>query len=125
MIGRNAHEFVLLRTLTLLSVLAFLATSSHSLFAQSGTWSATGTLNFPRIAQTATLVANGQVLVAGVDSSGNLIASAELYNPGHRQVGGHGQPGGRSVRSHSDAARQRRGSVPSVVAMPNSTHRSA
>ena len=48
----------------------------------SGTWAATGTLNLPRIGHTATLLANGQVLVAGgEDTSGHLIAAAELYNP--------------------------------------------
>jgi N-acetylneuraminic acid mutarotase len=48
----------------------------------SGTWAATGSLNFPRIGHTATLLANGQVLVAGgEDSQGNHIAAAELYNP--------------------------------------------
>lgn len=48
----------------------------------SGTWIATGTLNFPRVGHTATLLANGQVLVAsGEDSSGKLVTSAELYNP--------------------------------------------
>ena len=48
----------------------------------SGTWTATGTLNFPRVGHTATLLPNGQVLVAGgEDTSGNRIASAELYNP--------------------------------------------
>jgi N-acetylneuraminic acid mutarotase len=48
----------------------------------SGTWVATGALNLPRIGHTATLLANGQVLVAGgEDTSSHLIASAELYNP--------------------------------------------
>jgi len=48
----------------------------------SGTWAHTGSLNFPRIGHTATLLANGQVLVAGgEDSQGHLIAAAELYNP--------------------------------------------
>ena len=48
----------------------------------SGTWASTGALNTPRTAHTATLLANGQVLVAGgEDSGGTLIASAELYNP--------------------------------------------
>ena len=81
MIGRDAHKFVAIRMATL-AVLVFIASGSYSLFAQSGTWTATGTLNLPRIGHTATLLANGQVLVAaGEDTSGNLITSAELYNP--------------------------------------------
>jgi len=48
----------------------------------SGTWAHTGSLNLPRIGHSATLLANGQVLVAGgEDSQGNLVAAAELYNP--------------------------------------------
>lgn len=48
----------------------------------SGTWAHTGSLNFPRIGHSATLLANGQVLVAGgEDSQSHLIAAAELYNP--------------------------------------------
>lgn len=48
----------------------------------SGTWAHTGALNFPRIGHTATLLNNGQVLVAGgEDSQSHLIAAAELYNP--------------------------------------------
>ncbi|HWS98091.1 MAG TPA: kelch repeat-containing protein, partial [Candidatus Methylomirabilis sp.] len=72
-------RFVSVASLTI----CFVATSAVPAFAQaSGTWTATGTLNFPRVGHTATLLANGQVLVAGgEDSSGNLVASAELYNP--------------------------------------------
>jgi N-acetylneuraminic acid mutarotase len=48
----------------------------------SGTWAHTGSLNLPRLGHTATLLANGQVLVAGgEDSQSHLIAAAELYNP--------------------------------------------
>jgi len=47
-----------------------------------GHWVATGSLNFPRVGHTATLLANGEVLVAGgQDTSSNLIGAAELYNP--------------------------------------------
>lgn len=54
----------------------------HAPAQSSGTWAHTGTLNFPRIGHTATLLTNGQVLVAGgEDSQGHLIAAAELYNP--------------------------------------------
>ena len=66
-----------------LFAVSFVPTSAVPAFAQaSGTWTATGTLNFPRVPHTATLLANAQVLVAGgEDTSGNLVASAELYNP--------------------------------------------
>jgi hypothetical protein len=80
-IGRHSHGSVVVRTLAF-TVLGFIASSPLSLFAQSGTWTATGTLNIPRTGHTATLLVNGEVLVTGgEDSSKNLIASAELYNP--------------------------------------------
>lgn len=48
----------------------------------SGTWESTGSLNIPRTGHTATLLSNGEVLVVGgKDSSGNVITTAELYNP--------------------------------------------
>src|SRR5690242_550374 len=43
----------------------------------SGTWTLTGSLNVARYEHTATLLQNGQVLVAG----SIYTASAELYNP--------------------------------------------
>ena len=80
MTGRNAHKFIALRMLPLVLV-AVIASTSNPLSAQSGTWAATGTLNLPRIGHTATLLANGQVLVAGgEDAHSNRIASAELYD---------------------------------------------
>ena len=48
----------------------------------TGAWSATGSLNTARTSATATLLPNGQVLVAGgQDSNSNDLSSAELYNP--------------------------------------------
>jgi hypothetical protein len=45
-------------------------------------WTATGSLNFARGVHTATLLANGRVLVAGgVDSTQLPISSAEIYDP--------------------------------------------
>ncbi len=38
-------------------------------------------LTFSRLSHTATLLANGQVLVVGGQSAGGVIGSAELYNP--------------------------------------------
>ena len=49
---------------------------------QSGTWTATGSLNTARVQHTATLLPNGKVLVAGgAIASGLFSASAELYDP--------------------------------------------
>src|ERR1019366_9380906 len=66
-----------------LLTIGLVASTSYSLHAQnSGTWTATGTLNTPRSAHTATLLQNGQVLVTGgEDLTKNFLTSAELYNP--------------------------------------------
>ena len=46
------------------------------------TWSAAGNLASPRSDHTAALLPNGKVLiVGGVDSAGNSLATAELYDP--------------------------------------------
>jgi WD40 repeat protein len=52
----------------------------------TGTWTATGSMTTPRSGHTATLLPNGQVLVAGgegtcVNVSCPVLSSAELYNP--------------------------------------------
>ncbi len=49
----------------------------------TGTWTYTGSMATARHSHSATLLQNGQVLVAGgcCDSTGNDIAGAELYNP--------------------------------------------
>ena len=49
---------------------------------QSGTWTATGSLNTARVQHTATLLPNGKVLVAGGKiASGLFSESAEIYDP--------------------------------------------
>ncbi|HLX29936.1 MAG TPA: kelch repeat-containing protein [Casimicrobiaceae bacterium] len=48
----------------------------------TGTWSNTGSLNTPRDGFTATLLANGEVLVAGgVDNADEPLKTAEIYDP--------------------------------------------
>jgi hypothetical protein len=49
----------------------------------TGTWSATGPMNFARSFFSATLLADGRVLVAGgrTEPNGALTASAEVYDP--------------------------------------------
>ena len=49
---------------------------------QAQTWSLTGNMNATRAGgHTATLLNNGEVLVAGGDASGAVLSSAELFNP--------------------------------------------
>jgi hypothetical protein len=53
---------------------------------QSGTWTATGSLNVARFIHTATLLPNDKVLVAGsfnhsIQNPNGCISSAELYDP--------------------------------------------
>jgi hypothetical protein len=49
---------------------------------RDGSWTATGSLVTARFEHTATLLPNAKVLVAGgANVSGNLLASAELYDP--------------------------------------------
>jgi N-acetylneuraminic acid mutarotase len=56
----------------------------------AGTWTATGSLNAARSGQTATLLPNGKVLVAGGNDfangvgGGSTLASAEIYDPATR-----------------------------------------
>jgi hypothetical protein len=48
---------------------------------QAQTWSFTGNMNVARTGHTATLLNNGEVLVAGGYRGGGVYSSAELYNP--------------------------------------------
>src|SRR2546430_4665806 len=49
---------------------------------EGGTWTSTGSLNTGRFLHTATLLANGMVLVAGgLDNNFHATASTELYDP--------------------------------------------
>jgi len=66
-------------------VLVMALSALPAAYAQSGTFALTGSLNTARYNHTATLLQNGEVLVAGgVDVTNGIstaIASAELYNP--------------------------------------------
>jgi hypothetical protein len=71
--------------LVLGGVFAITLATGITAFAQSGTFTLTGSLNIARRDHTATLLQNGEVLVAGgTDVDNNFttaLASAELYNP--------------------------------------------
>ena len=83
MIRENSYRFP---NGALLAILAFIGlvmmATSAAYGGTSGTWSTTGSLNTPRFEHTATLLSNGQVLVAGgTNSTTGYLSSAELYNP--------------------------------------------
>jgi hypothetical protein len=48
----------------------------------AGFWNPTGSLHTARWGHTATLLANGKVLVVGGSDGANFVASAEVYDPG-------------------------------------------
>ncbi|HEX6795157.1 MAG TPA: kelch repeat-containing protein [Casimicrobiaceae bacterium] len=76
----------------------------------TGTWSKTASLNTPRDGFTATLLANGEVLVAGgVDGSDAPLDTAEIYDPVRRTWRYTGSFGG--ARSSHAAARLADGKV--------------
>jgi Galactose oxidase, central domain/Kelch motif len=53
----------------------------------TGTWAVTGSLNTSRSLHTTTLLSNGNVLVAGGNNHGSVIASAELFQGPLQQAG--------------------------------------
>lgn len=72
------------RTLALVLIAIAVLTIAAPLAAAgtSGTWTLSGSLSTARTNHTATLLPNGQVLVAGgSDPAGTVLSSAELFNP--------------------------------------------
>src|SRR5208337_758596 len=70
------------RLLGLSALTAGLAGFSFTSANSAGHVSATGKLSVPRFSQTATLLPNGKVLIAGgMERNGKYDASAELYDP--------------------------------------------
>ncbi len=85
MIRNKKYKFKAIRSLVFvgLSVIGLLVTITTPALA-AGTFQKTGSMNVARDGHTATLLPNGQVLVAGGNNStlaSNSLASAELYNP--------------------------------------------
>lgn len=61
-------------------VAALMVAVNVSAFAASGTWAFTGSLRNARDGQTATLLPNGNVVVAGGENNNGAIASTEVYS---------------------------------------------
>ena len=80
MICINSHQFA--KTHVLMSIAALGLVVSTAIPALAGSFSNTGSMNTARLYHTATLLANGEVLVAGGENyTDGYLDSAELYNP--------------------------------------------
>ncbi len=62
-------------------VLALLLQNIIPVYAATGEWTLTGSMNNARRAHTATLLLDGKVLISGGEGSSGTIASTEIYNP--------------------------------------------
>ncbi len=84
MIHINKYKFKAIGSLLVvgLSVVGLLVTTATPALAGNGNFSTTGSMNFARDGNTATLLQNGQVLVTGgFNFTHGDLTNAELYNP--------------------------------------------
>jgi N-acetylneuraminic acid mutarotase len=64
-----------------LFAIGLIASTAVPALGSSNTWTPTGSMTTARIGHTATLLANGEVLVAGGGNATGSLTSVELYNP--------------------------------------------
>jgi len=65
---------------TLILLAAFMISMNASAFAASGTWALAADVHTPRDGHTATLLPNGNVVVAGGENNNQALASTEVYS---------------------------------------------
>jgi len=77
------HSFRMIRTRVIVGLLAIglLSSTAVPALGSSNTWTNTGSMTTARTGHTATLLANGEVLVAGGGNASGFLPTAELYNP--------------------------------------------
>ena len=81
MISSPSDQFSKSFVLVALLGTGLVASTVPPAFAQSSTWTTTGSMSTARIKHTATLLQNGHVLAVGGVNSKGFLSSAELYHP--------------------------------------------
>ena len=83
MIHGNSHQFAKTLALVSMTAMGLITSTAIPALAAAGSFNTTRSMSTARVFHTATLIANGQALVTGGDSTvgGGTLASAELYNP--------------------------------------------
>ena len=83
MTQKSCHPLTwLIFVLWAVALASFMSVAGPAQAGTVGTWTPTGTLTIARGSHTATLLNNGQVLVAGgTGNDGKPMAICELYNP--------------------------------------------
>src|ERR1700732_4375375 len=83
MIRIEVHRSGVSRTLVLVRLFAIglIASTAIPALGSSNTWTPTGSMTTARTGHTATLLTNGEVLVAGGGNATGSLTSTELYNP--------------------------------------------
>ena len=67
--------------MTTIIVVVLVVTMNAFAFAASGTWTETASVHTPRDGHTATLLPNGNVVIAGGENNNRVMASSEVYSP--------------------------------------------
>lgn len=68
-------------SMTTTFVVVLVVTASNFAYAASGTWTKTASVHTPRDGHTATLLPNGNVVIAGGENNNQVTAASEVYSP--------------------------------------------
>lgn len=88
----NIHTILLQRITSLLFLLGSGSALVSPCVGAPFQFEVTGSLATARGSHTTTLLSDGKALVAGGQGRSSSLASAELYDPGNRQLDGYWQP---------------------------------
>ncbi len=69
------------RTTTIIAATVLVVTLNTFAFSASGAWTSTASVHTPRDGHTATLLPNGNVVIAGGENNDQALNSSEVYSP--------------------------------------------